>query len=83
MEVENLVPGDIVEISEGNIIPADMRVLESHDMKVDKSILFGTEEIQEVSVNLTKSSGKPLIEHNNILFFGCICKEGSGKGVVI
>ncbi len=36
IEVENLVPGDVVEISEGNVIPADMRVIESHDMKVDK-----------------------------------------------
>lgn len=57
-----MVRGDIVEISEGNVIPADMRVIESHDMKVDKSIIFGTEEIQDVSVHSNVLAKKSLIE---------------------
>ena len=38
---ENLVPGDIIMIKPGEKIPADMRILDSFSMKVDKSMLTG------------------------------------------
>jgi sodium/potassium-transporting ATPase subunit alpha len=82
MQVENLVPGDVVEISEGDVIPADMRVIESHDMKVDKKLLVGREDVEEVAV-VAHGSSKSLLEQKNVLFFGFVCKEGSGKGVVV
>lgn len=45
VEVKNLVPGDIVEIVEGSIIPADIRIISSHDMKIDNSIFTGSSDL--------------------------------------
>jgi len=45
IELKNLVPGDIVEIGEGNITPADVRIVESRNMKIDKSMYTGEEEL--------------------------------------
>ena len=43
--MKNLVPGDIVEIVEGSIIPADVRIISSHDMRIDNSIFTGSSDL--------------------------------------
>ena len=64
------------------MIPADLRMLESRDMKIDKSILTGDNEPQSVTIDV-KTSQKDIFNATHLVFFGCVCKEGSGKGVVI
>lgn len=81
LEIKYLVPGDIVEIGEGNLIPADVRIIESRDMKIDKSMYTKEDELQLVTVEPNPS--KSILESTNVALFGCLCKEGSGKGVVI
>lgn len=76
-----LTVGDIVYIKLGEKIPADLRILESNEMKVDNSPLTG--ETEPLLRTLECSHPDNYLETSNIAFFGTLCKEGTGKGVVI
>jgi P-type E1-E2 ATPase len=76
---KNLVRGDLIEISNGDKIPADVRIIESNGLKVDNSALTG--EAQLLSRGIEATNKNPL-ESNNMAFFGTLCKNGRGKGIV-
>lgn len=57
IKVEELVLGDIVLLSSGNIVPADIRLIETHNFKVDESSLTGE------SVAIEKNADAILDEH--------------------
>ncbi|XP_020698932.1 plasma membrane ATPase [Dendrobium catenatum] len=65
-----LVPGDIISIKLGDIIPADARLLEGDPLKIDQSALTGE------SLPVTKSPGDEV-------FSGSTCKQGEIEAVVI
>lgn len=74
-----LVPGDIVHLEQGSRIPADLRLLEANNIKVDESILTGE------SVSVAKSAKFIEGEEKNstLLMHGTHILEGRGMGVVI
>lgn len=76
-----LVPGDVIVIELGKRIPADVRIIEAQDMKVDNSSLTG----ESLLVQRTPQCTAPELplETKNLAFFGTLCKEGCGKGIVI
>ncbi|OQR68807.1 sodium/potassium-transporting ATPase subunit alpha-like, partial [Tropilaelaps mercedesae] len=80
LDVEDLVIGDIVDVKGGDRVPADLRVIECSDLKVDNSSLTGESEPQPVTTEMM--SANPL-EARNIIFFSSNCIEGSARGVVI
>lgn len=65
----------------GKKIPADIRILESNGMKVDNSSLTG-ETLLLIRTTDCSHPENPL-ETKNLAFFGTLCKEGNGKGVVV
>lgn len=75
-----LVVGDVVKIKAGERIPADLRIMESQDMKVDNSSLTGESDPLLRTVHCTHPD--KILETKNVAFFGTLCKEGEGKGVV-
>ncbi|CAD8185836.1 unnamed protein product [Paramecium octaurelia] len=77
----NLVPGDVVVIENGKRIPADIRILESNEMKVDNSSLTGESLLLLRSPECTNQTNP--LETKNLAFFGTLCKEGNGKGMVV
>ncbi|CAD8189747.1 unnamed protein product [Paramecium pentaurelia] len=77
----DLVPGDIVIIEFGKKIPADIRIIESNQMKVDNSSLTGESVLLIRSPECTHQENP--LETKNLVFFGTLCKEGTGKGLVI
>ncbi|CAG9466608.1 unnamed protein product [Pedinophyceae sp. YPF-701] len=83
----HLVPGDLVEISDGDQVPADIRIVGGTDIKVDNASLTGESEPVDRGVNLTMGhDGKLLttpLEANNLIFYTTIINAGSAKGVVI
>ncbi|GAB2268817.1 ATPase 10, plasma membrane-type [Dionaea muscipula] len=69
-DAATLVPGDIISIKLGDIIPADARLLEGDPLKIDQSALTGE------SLPVTKKTGDEV-------FSGSICKQGEIEAVVI
>ncbi|WP_253202063.1 magnesium-translocating P-type ATPase [Subtercola sp. PAMC28395] len=81
-DVVDLVPGDVVRVSVGTVVPADMRVLASKDLLCDESILTG--ESLPVAKDPAPVSGDRGIEDlTSCLLMGTIIQSGSGTGVVI
>eukprot|EP00825_Cyclidium_porcatum_P046022 TRINITY_DN713_c0_g1_i2.p1 TRINITY_DN713_c0_g1~~TRINITY_DN713_c0_g1_i2.p1 ORF type:complete len:1261 (+),score=261.65 TRINITY_DN713_c0_g1_i2:187-3969(+) len=78
---QKLVPGDVVEVKQGQKIPADLRILFSNNLKVDNSSLTGESDPQLRKVECTKADNP--LETANLVFFGTLCTEGSGQGVVV
>lgn len=83
VSAQNLVLGDIVLISKGDIVPADLRILKSRNLEFDESILTG--EPYPVLKTSDPLAGKreELNEANNIAFAGTAVSSGFGEGAVI
>ncbi|CAF1094455.1 unnamed protein product [Rotaria sordida] len=77
---DKIVVGDIVEIQRGNRIPADIRIIRAHGLKVDNSSLTGECEPQVRGIEYTNDD---ILETRNLAFFGTFAVEGSCIGVVI
>ncbi|VDO42410.1 unnamed protein product [Haemonchus placei] len=80
VKVDDVVLGDIVEISGGDKVPADIRIFQARGLKVDNSSLTGESEPQTRSPEFTHNN--PL-ESKNVAMFSTNVLEGSGRGVVI
>jgi len=77
-----LVPGDIILLLEGERVPADARVLESNNLKIDEAILTGeSRPVKKVSEQLQKEL--PVHDQENMVFKGTYILSGSGKAIVI
>jgi sodium/potassium-transporting ATPase subunit alpha len=76
-----LVPGDLIYIKAGDKIPADIRIIKSNEMRVDNSSLTGESKMLLRTTECT--APKNALETDNLAFFGTICKEGNGMGIVI
>jgi P-type Ca2+ transporter type 2C len=81
ISAENLVPGDIVLIEEGDILPADIRFFEIENLKIDESILTGESLPVEKDIKPLEEN-TPIPERKNIGFMGSYVVEGKGKGIV-
>lgn len=82
IDAAKLVPGDIVVLEGGDVIPADLRLIEANRIKADESALTGESVPVDKDVEaLDKDT--PLAERNNMLFNGTALTQGSGRGVVV
>lgn len=78
-QAKNLVPGDIVQVKAGEKVPADIRVLEATDLKVNNASLTG----ENVDIKLSKEPHhSELYEAKNIARSGCNFTCGHGIGLV-
>ncbi len=78
-----LVPGDIVILEAGNFIPADVRLLEAVNLRVDEAALTG--ESVPVQKDATQRHKKdiPLGDRKNTAFMGTMVNYGRGSGIVV
>ncbi len=79
---EKVVCGDIITLSAGSVIPADLYLFESKDLFINQSSFTGESDAVEKNINIKSNSDDP-IELNNICLMGCNVISGQGKGVVI
>ncbi|MFN3301722.1 MAG: magnesium-translocating P-type ATPase [Patescibacteria group bacterium] len=78
-----LVPGDIVLLEAGSIVPADLRILKVKDFLIDESILTGESvPVSKIPQHFEKEP-KEIFEAKNIAFSGTSVISGGAKGVVI
>ena len=82
IESRELVPGDIVEIETGDSIPADLRLTEAINLKVQEAALTG--ESVPVEKNIESIEGDASIgDRVNMAFASCSVTYGRGRGIVV
>lgn len=79
---ENLVPGDIVVLREGDFVPADLRLLESRALRIDEASLTGESVAVEKDTGVL-SPDVPFPERINMAYAGTLVIYGRGKGIVV
>ncbi len=82
VDVVELVPGDLVSLNVGSVVPADLRLITSNDLQCDESIVTGE------SMPVTKdpapvAPGAGLGDLVSCALMGTIVQSGSGTGVVV
>ncbi|KAI3609640.1 h k atpase alpha [Moniliophthora roreri] len=81
LPASELVSGDLVQISMGNKIPADIRLIKvSSDLRFDRSILTGESVPIPGSIDATSTN---FMESHNIALQGTLCTNGSGLGICV
>lgn len=83
IDVKEVVVGDIVYVEEGEIIPADLRIIEDENLKVDENIITGEDTIVEKNKTFILDRNIGITEMKNILFKGTKVVRGEGSGVVV
>ncbi len=83
MDIREIVPGDIVDLFAGDMIPADLRIISCKDLFVNQSALTGESFPVEKNCDPVPSTGKTAAELNNIAFMGSTVVSGTSLGVVI
>ncbi len=81
IEAEQLVPGDLVRVKAGDRVPADIRLLEAHDLRVDQAALTG----ESLPVDKTPEPVEPdtdLADRDCMIYSGSMTTNGQAFGVV-
>ncbi|MEQ1582248.1 MAG: HAD-IC family P-type ATPase, partial [Steroidobacteraceae bacterium] len=80
--LEEVVPGDIVLLSAGNLVPADMLILEANDCYVSQSVLTG-ESFPVEKAPAVVAMEAPLAARSNCVYMGTNVRSGTLRGVVV
>lgn len=83
VDAAELVPGDIVLIEAGNTVPADMRLLEIHALKINEASLTGESNAVDKTTDAIKEDDAPVGDRTNMAFKGTHVTNGNAKAVVI
>jgi len=82
VDTEEIAPGDIVLLESGAAVPADLRLLSTHDLRIDESLLTGESTAVEKSSGLSFAPTTPVADRRNMAFAGSMVLGGRGVGVV-
>jgi Mg2+-importing ATPase len=81
--VEDLVPGDVVQLSAGDLMPADVRLLEATDLYVNQSALTGEAMPVEKQAALCHDNIEGALDRSNLCFMGSNVVSGFARALVI
>lgn len=76
-----LVPGDIILLEEGTVVPADCRIIEEHSLQIDEASLTG-ESVPSKKITNKLNSGLNTADQTNMAFMNTIVTYGKGKAIV-
>ena len=83
VKLSEVVPGDIVSLSAGDIVPADARIVNAKDLFVNQSALTGESfPVEKTSASL-KAKNSTITEWNNCLFLGTSVVSGMASAIVV
>ena len=77
-----LVPGDVVLLETGNVVPADARLLRSSTLRVQEAALTGESEAVEKDASIVFATSRALGDRRNMVYSGTIVSYGHGEGIV-
>lgn len=84
IDMRDLVPGDIIHLAAGDLIPADLRLIRAKDLFINQAALTGeSETIEKYSQALDNSYSLNIEDLNNICLMGTIVVSGSALGLVV
>lgn len=84
IDIKQLVPGDIVHLSAGDMIPADCRVMQSKDLFVSQAILTGESlPLEKREQPIKDAGGKSPLDLENICFMGTNVVSGTATAIVV
>ena len=81
--ISQIVPGDIIKLSAGDMIPADIRILSCKDLFVVQSSLTGESLPVEKYDTIVDNTNMPVLEYPNLCFLGTSVESGSATAIVI
>ena len=81
--LEQVVVGDIVHLSAGDMIPADVRIIDAKDLFISQASLTGESEPIEKTPKICTTSEKAITDYHNIAFMGSNVVSGTAIAVVI
>ncbi len=83
VNVEDVVPGDLVELEVGDIVPADIRITESVNMSIQESSMTGESVPVEKTGDTLQGTDIPLGDRTNMAYSSGVVTFGHGKGIVV
>jgi Ca2+-transporting ATPase len=83
ISARDLVPGDIIVLETGNAVPADARLIESVNLRVQEAALTGESESVEKNTAAIPESNLPLGDRRNMVYLGTAATYGRGTAVVV
>ena len=83
LPARELVPGDIVFLETGNFVPADMRLIEAVNLKIEEAALTGESVPVDKNAVVVLDADATLGDRKNTAFSGTVVTYGRGKGIVV
>ncbi|PSL47913.1 Mg2+-importing ATPase [Chitinophaga niastensis] len=84
VDIKELVPGDLVFLSAGDMIPADCRILQSKDLFVSQAMLTGEAlPVEKREYTITNTDDRSPLELENICFMGTNVVSGTAMAIVV
>ncbi len=82
VNIEDLVPGDIVVLEAGDFVPADCRLISAHNLRAEESALTGESVPSEKDARIMPKAATSPGDIKNMLFFGSSITMGRGQAIV-
>lgn len=81
LPASEIVVGDVISFEAGDIIPADIRIIQCYNLKINESLITGESQAVKKNSN-TEMENTPLADRKNMAYSGGIVEVGRGLGVV-
>ena len=76
-----IVVGDVVLLEAGDLVPADLRIIQSYNLKINESLITGESECAKKNANI-QDNDTPISDRKNMAYSGGIVEGGRGIGIV-